>query len=123
MTQGSRRYWIAVLLLAAVAAGVILRQPPGNRPGLWLALGLTLVVQAPLGAWLVRAVRRGPATGVWALGMAARFGLVGLVGLVVLPSLRWPAAPALIALVTLLLALLLVEGAVLWAEHFGAEGR
>lgn len=123
MTKGSRRYWLAVVLLALLSTGIILVRPSGDRPGLWLALGLSLIIQAPLGAWLVEAVRHGRATGVWALGMAARFGLVGLVGLVLLPSLGWPAGPALIGLVLLLLAFLVVEGAVLWAEHFGAEDR
>jgi hypothetical protein len=93
-----------------------------TRSGLWLALGVALVVQAPLGWWLVRSVGKGQAMGAWAVGMAARGGLLALLGFGVLPLLGWPLAPALVGLAALLLALLLVEGAVLWVEHFGSEG-
>lgn len=119
----SRRYVVAVVLLAVATLALASRMTPVTRSGIWLALGVTLAVQAPLGWWLVRAVGRGQAMGAWAVGMAARFGLLALLGLGVLPLLGWPLEPTLIGLATLLLALLLVEGAVLWVEHFGSEGR
>jgi hypothetical protein len=111
---------VAVVALGAAATAMVL--PPADRPGLWLALGLTLVVQAPLGWWLVASVRAGRAVPAWVAGMAVRVFLVVLVGLVVLPATGWPAQPGLLSLVALLVAMLVLEGVVLWWEHFGAEG-
>jgi hypothetical protein len=102
-----------------VAIGML---DPGGRPGAWLALGLTLAIQAPLGYWLLVRVRSGSALTVWALGMLARAGLVGLMGLVLLPVLGWPLTPGLVMLVSLLMALLLLESGVLWWEHLRSEG-
>ncbi|HXI20861.1 MAG TPA: hypothetical protein VNH46_07235 [Gemmatimonadales bacterium] len=116
----SARYWTGVtgvVLGAALVGGML---SPAARQGLWLALGLTLVIQAPLGWWLIVAVRAGRGVPVWVAGMASRLALVALTGLVIVPRLGWPAEPALVGLVALLLALLLVEGAVLWWEHFGS---
>lgn len=121
--RAGRWYWLGVAVIATIATMAALRLDPAAGDGVWLALALTLTIQAPLGWWLIRAVRRGQAVGVWALGMAVRFGLVALVGLVLLPALGWPLGPGLVGLASLLLGLLLLEGAVLWLEHFGSEAR
>jgi hypothetical protein len=116
-------YWAGVILIGAATAAVARLAGPESRPGILLALGSTLALQAPMGWWLLRSVRLGQAMGVWALGIALRLALVGVVGLVVLPVLGWPQGPALVTLAALLLVLLLLEGAVLWLEHFGSEDR
>jgi hypothetical protein len=118
--RSGARYWtgVAGVVIGALLVGRALS--PAARPGLWLALGLTVAIQAPLGWWLIRAVRAGRGTPAWVAGMAGRLALVVVTGLVVVPALGWPAAPALLGLVALLLALLMLEGAVLWWEHFGS---
>jgi len=121
--SAGRRYWLGVGVIAVVTAAIAGTLGTTSGAGVWLALGMTLAIQAPLGWWLIRAVGRGQAVGVWALGMAVRLGLVALTGLVLLPALDWPPGPGLVGLATLLLALLLLEGLVLWLEHFGSEAR
>ena len=55
MSAGAR-YLVgtALIALAAMAAGTVL--PRAWGPGWWLALGIALVVQAPLGWWLMTSI-------------------------------------------------------------------
>ncbi|HSB54467.1 MAG TPA: hypothetical protein VLD58_08925 [Gemmatimonadales bacterium] len=122
MSAGAR-YLVgtAVIALAAMAAGAVV---PGSwRPGWWLALGIALVVQAPLGWWLMRSIGTERFLAVWVLGILARLVTVGLTGLVIVPALGWPAAPALLALAGFLVASLALEGVVSALQHSRAPVR
>lgn len=111
----------AVIALAAMAAGAVV---PGSwRPGWWLALGIALVVQAPLGWWLMRSIGTERFLAVWALGILLRLMTVGLTGLVIVPALSLPAAPALLALAGFLVASLVLEGIVSALQHSQAPVR
>lgn len=115
------RYGLGLLVVLAGTAGIAIFLSGEDRSGLLTALGITVIVQVPLGWWLIRSVGRPIVLAAWVVGMLVRLGVVALVGLVLVPWLRWPAGPTLIALAALILALLLVESAVLWFEHFGSE--
>lgn len=109
MTTNARRY-LAGVAVVAVAAGAVALLLPGERGrGVWFGLALALVVQAPLGWWLVRSLGTARFLAAWIAGMGARVGLVALAGFVILPALRWPMGPGLVGLAAVLLALLGVE--------------
>lgn len=88
--------------LGAVAAASL------GRP-VWVALGLAVVVQAPLGWWLARTLGTRRFLLAWAAGMAARVAVVVLAAFVVLPALGVPLGAGLLSLVGFLMALLGVE--------------
>lgn len=77
-----------------------------------LALLLALVVQAPLGWWLLRAIGTERLLMVWGFGMGTRLAALLAVALLVPPLLGWPLAPTLVAFAVLLVVLLFVEGLV-----------
>jgi hypothetical protein len=95
-----------------VAIGVIL--PPHSRAGWWPALVLGLVVQAPLGWWVIRSLGRPSFLAAWGAGLLARFGLVGLAAFLLVPQLGWPPSATLLSLVGVLVALMLVEMVVVY---------
>lgn len=115
MTPGGR-YLAGLGLVVGAAAAVGAALGPGVRAGVWLAAGLALVVQGPLGWWLVRSVGTPRLLAVWAIGMLARLILLGGTAFVVLPATGLEPAPALVALAVLLILLLFLEGAVLIVE-------
>jgi hypothetical protein len=115
-TRRGSRYVLGMGAVLVLFLGVLTFAPPEWRPSLWLALGLVMVVQAPLGAWLMTCLGSERFLAVWVLGMVARLGLVGIAGLALLPALRWPAAPGLLSLVLLLMISLALEGVVLLLE-------
>ncbi|MGE0354217.1 MAG: hypothetical protein AB7I33_15340 [Gemmatimonadales bacterium] len=118
------RFYLAGLFGITVLVLAISRWLPAEaRPGVWVALGIGLAVQGPLGWWLVRAVGTPRFLGVWALGMGARFAVLGLMALVVFPRLSWPVAPALITLAAVLVVLLFFEGIVVWFKHSRTQAR
>src|SRR2546426_9331235 len=92
MTVG-RRYLFGVTAVAAAALLLSLVVPPDARTGLWLATALALIVQGPLGWWLVRALGTERLQLIWAIGIAARFALVAARGLVGAPPLGPALAP------------------------------
>lgn len=98
---------LGFVALAGVGIGVIL--PPDAREGWWPALVLGLVVQAPLGWWVISSLGGPSFLAAWAVGLLARFGLVGLAAFVLVPQLGWPPSATLLSLVGVLLALLVVE--------------
>ncbi len=111
MTAG-RRYLIGVSAVAAAALCLSFVLPPDARTGVWLATALALVVQGPLGWWVVRAIGTERLQLVWAVGIAARFALVAACGLLVAPKLGLALAPLLFALVGVLMCCVVVEAAV-----------
>lgn len=122
MSAGAR-YLVgtALVALAAMAAGTVL--PDSWRPGWWLGLGIGLVVQAPLGWWLMASIGTERFMAVWVLGILVRLLVIGIAGLAVVPALGWPAAPVLLALAGFLVASLALEGVVSALQHSRAPVR
>ena len=111
MTPG-RRYLVGVSAVAAAALLLSFVLPPEARTGVWLATALALLVQGPLGWWLVHAIGTERLQLVWAVGIAARFALVAAGGLLVAPKLGLALAPLLFALVGVLMCCVVVEAVV-----------
>ncbi|HEV2291188.1 MAG TPA: hypothetical protein VGR60_05065 [Gemmatimonadales bacterium] len=109
MTADARRYVAGVALVAVATGAVALLLPDERGRGAWFGLTLSLLVQAPLGWWLVRSLGTARFLPAWIAGMGGRVGLVALAGFVILPALRWPLGPGLVGLAAVLLALLGVE--------------
>src|SRR5207245_6882982 len=101
MTLG-RRYLVGVIAVAAAALFLSFVLPRDARTGVWLATVLALLVQGPLGWWVVRAIGTERLQLIWAIGIAARFALVAAAGVVVAPRLGLPLAPLRVALVGVL---------------------
>ena len=114
MTTG-RRYLLGVTTVAVAALLLSLVVPPDARTGLWLATALALIVQGPLGWWVVRAIGTERLQLIWAIGIAARFALVAACGLLVAPRLGLALAPLLFPLVGVLMCFLVVEAVVVRA--------
>jgi hypothetical protein len=109
-----------VATVAAAALGLSFVLPPDEGPGFRLALGMALVVQGPLGWWLVRAIRTERFLRVWATGIAARLTVVAVCALVIAPQLGLALEPTLFTLVGVLMSFVVVEALVVKA---GAAGR
>jgi hypothetical protein len=122
MTAG-RRYALGLGLVALGAAAVTVLLPDGVRREARLALVLALVVQAPLGWWLVESVGTSRMPAVWVVGMLTRLGLVALAAMVLVPALGLRAEGLLIPLALLLMVFVLLEGVVLMVQHSRVETR
>jgi hypothetical protein len=122
MTAG-RRYALGLVLVALLDAAVTALLPDAFRREAWLALVLALVVQAPLGWWLVESVGTSRMPAVWVVGMLARLGLVAVAGLVLVPARGLRAEGLLIPLALLLMVFVLLEGVVLMVQHSRVETR
>jgi len=114
MTPG-RRYLVGVSAVAAAALLLSFVLPPEARRGLWLATALALLVQGPLGWWLVRAIGTERLQLIWAVGIGARLALVAASGLVVAPRLGLALAPLLFTIVGVLMCCVVVEAVVVRA--------
>jgi heme A synthase len=120
----SARWYLAGLVAATVITALIgARLGPAARSGVWLACLLIVVVQGPLGWWLVRSIGRPEFMVAWVIGMLARAGLLGVLAFVLLPLLGWPLEPGLLAAVGLLVAMLLVESMVALLAGRSAEAK
>lgn len=119
----SHRYLLGMGALAICSLGLVAFAPPAWRPGLWVALGLAMLVQVPLGTWLLATLGSQRFLAVWVFGMLARLVLIGVAGLFLYPAFLPPAAPGLLTLVLLLMASLALEGLVLLREFQGEERR
>jgi hypothetical protein len=115
-----RRYLLGMALVMALFLGFLAFAPSSWRPSLWVALGLAMAVQVPLGLWLLATLGSDRFLPVWVLGMLVRLALVGIAGLALFPTFGWPAAPGLLGLVLLLMTSLALEGLVLLLEFPGA---
>jgi heme A synthase len=109
-----------LLGLAATAAGAALATGAARadiRAEIaWGAL-TGLVLQAPLGWWVVQSIGTERFVLTWGLGMLVRLTAVAIAALVVVPLTRWQAGPMLGALVAVLVALLVVEAVTALKEH------
>ena len=115
----AQRYLAGMGALTVLFLGLLAFAPAGWRTSLWLALGLAMVVQVPLGTWLFATLGTPRFLAVWVLGMLVRLVTVGVAGLAVFPSLSLPLAPGLLALVLLFMASLALEGLVSMLEFQG----
>jgi hypothetical protein len=97
---------VAVAALGALTVGLV---SPAVREEVGWGIGLSLLVQAPLGWLTIRSVGTERFQVVWLAGMLVRLGLVAAAGLVLVPALRWQMVPAMAGLVGTILVLLLVE--------------
>lgn len=122
MTAG-RLYLAGTAIIGGVTGWVALHSRASSAPGVWLGLGIGLVVQAPLGWWLVRSLGTERFLGAWVAGILTRFALVGVTALVVLPGLGWPLAPGTFAVLIVLLSFLLLEVIVLLVDRSRTEAR
>lgn len=121
--SGGTRYLAATALFALLAAGASTLVPASWRPGWWLALGVTLLLQAPLGWRLVTALGTDGFLVIWVAGILLRLVAVAVTGLVVVPMIGWSAAPVLLALVGFLAVSLAIEGVVSAIQSSRVEGR
>lgn len=114
MSRGAR--YLTGMAAAAGVGAAIAAVVPQRGPAVWLALAIALLVQGPLGWWVVRSVGTERLMPVWGIGLLLRFAVLGLAGFVLVPELGWPAEPTLLMLAGMLFALLLVEGATALTE-------
>jgi len=104
---------VATVATATLLLSFVLPSHAGNA--VRLALGIALLVQGPLGWWLVRALGTERFLFVWATGIATRLLVVGVCALVIAPRLQLTLEPTLFALVGVLMGFVLVEAVVLKA--------
>jgi hypothetical protein len=119
----AKTYLIGLALVALLMTGVVLQFSEVSRPSGFAMIALGVLVQGPLGWWLVRAVGTPRFIGVWVMGMLGRFGLLAVAAFLVFPLMRWTLSPGLIVLAGVLFAMLLLEGLVVWIVHSQAEAQ
>ena len=118
-----RMYLIGLALVAAIMTGVVLRFSEATRPSGFGMIVLGLLVQGPLGWWMIKSVGTPRFIGAWVMGMLARFGLLALAAFLIFPMMHWSLSPGLIVLAVVLFAMLLLEGLVVWIVHSEAEAQ
>ena len=116
-------YLIGLALVAAIMAGVVLRFSQPSQPSGFAMIALGLLVQGPLGWWMIKSVGTARFLGVWVIGIIARFALLAVAGLILFPLMRWSLSPGLVVLAVVLFAMLLLEGMVVWIVHSQAEAQ
>jgi hypothetical protein len=116
-------YLLGLALVAVIMAGVVLRFSQPSQPSGFAMIGLGLLVQGPLGWWMIKSVGTPRFLGVWVIGIIARFALLAMAGLIFFPLMRWPLSPGLVVLAVVLFAMLLLEGMVVWIVHSQAEAQ
>ena len=116
---GRRVYLLGLALVSAAGSAIVATLPlPARTPSL-ISLLVGLVLQGPLGWWLVRSVGTPRFIVVWVTGIGARFAVLGVMALLVFPALHWPVSPGLLVLGGVLVALLFLEGLVVWLNVSG----
>ena len=110
-----RRYLIGLLLLAGASAALIALLHGGRER--WVALGLALAVQGPLGWLVVESVGKPKFLAVWVTGMLCRLALLGLAWVAIVPAMHLRPAAVLLPLVLLLTVFVLLEGVVLMGRQ------
>ncbi|HEY9013633.1 MAG TPA: hypothetical protein VIM84_01045, partial [Gemmatimonadales bacterium] len=66
-----RRYLLGMGAVALFFLGFLAFAPPAWRPGLWMALGLALTLQIPLGLWLLHSLGSDRFLPIWVAGIQA----------------------------------------------------
>jgi hypothetical protein len=111
------RYVAGVAAVAVAGLGSMVVSPAESRPGMAWGLIASVLLQAPLGWWTLRAIGTESFLTVWVLGILVRLSVVAIAAFAVIPALGDEAAPMLVTMVGALVALLLVEGAVAMRKH------
>ena len=119
----AKTYLIGLALVAVIMTGVVLRFSEVSRPSGFAMIALGILVQGPLGWWMVKAVGTPRFIGAWVMGMLARFGLLAVAAFLIFPLMHWSLSPGLIVLAVVLFAMLLLEGLVVWIVHSQAEAQ
>jgi hypothetical protein len=117
----AKTYLIGLALVAVMMTGVVFRFSEASRPSSFAMIALGVLVQGPLGWWMVKAVGTPRFIGAWVMGMLARFGLLAVAAFLIFPLMHWSLSPGLIVLAVVLFAMLLLEGLVVWIVHSQAE--
>ena len=111
------RYALLALIVVAVTVVVgVWMMPEQDRTAVWVGLIAAIMVQGPLGWWVIGSIGSTRFVATWGLSLLARLALIALLGLVVVPAAGLSATPLLITAVSVLAALLLVEGTVALLE-------
>ncbi len=116
MTAWVRYALLALLVVAVTVAAGLLLVAPEDRTAMWVGLVAALVVQGPLGWWVVSSIGTQRFVVTWGLSLLARLLLIALLAFVVVPGIGLAATPLLITAVAALAALLMVEGVVALLE-------
>ena len=112
-----RRYSAGLLLaLTAQAVGILFVPPPYQANVAWGAV-IALLIQAPLGWWVLRNIGRPRFQLVWTLGMGIRLAAIALTGIVLAPALHWDATATLGSMTGAMLMLLAAEVVTAMREH------
>jgi hypothetical protein len=112
-----RRYVAGLALVLGAGTALILLLPATLRMPASLGAVIALLIQAPLGWWVVRSIGTRRFQLVWTAGMGIRLGAVALTGLVLVPAAGWDATPVLGSMVIALLMLLVAEVVTAMREH------
>lgn len=121
--KSGRLYLLGVILIGLGAGALAWSFTGANRPAGLISVLVSLMVQGPLGWWLIRSVSTPRFLAVWGAGILTRFAILGAMALVVFPARHWPLWPGLLVVGGVLFALLLLEGLALWLEHSQVEAR
>lgn len=116
MTAWVRYALLALIVVAVAVAAGIWMVPHADRTAVWVGLIAALMVQGPLGWWVISSIGSQRFVVTWGLSLLARLALIGLLAFVVVPAAGLSATPLLITAVSVLAALLLVEGTVALLE-------
>jgi hypothetical protein len=103
------RYSTGLGAIVLGGAVVILLLPPAQRPQAGLGATIALLLQAPLGWWVLRSIGTPRFQLIWTVSMGIRLLAVAATALVLIPWLGWDATAVLGSLVVALLMLLLAE--------------
>lgn len=117
------RYLSGLLVVAAMGLVAVFSVSPDMRREVAWAIGLGLLVQAPLGWWTVQSVGTDRFQLAWVLGMVIRLVIVAMAGLVLVPELRWDLMVTLAALVGTILVLLVVEVVTVMGKNSEIKAR
>jgi hypothetical protein len=111
------RYALLALLVVAVTVVVGMRLvAEQDQTAVWVGLLAAIVVQGPMGWWVIGSIGSRRFVVTWGLSLLARLALIALLAFVVVPAAGLSATPLLITAVSVLAALLLVEGTVALLE-------
>ena len=113
--SAGRRYIVGLLLVAGAAAAVIALLHGGHER--WVALGLALAVQGPLGWLVVESVGKPQFLALWVTGMLGRLAVVGAAALAIVPAMHLRPAAVLVPMVLLITVFVLLEGVVLMGRQ------
>ena len=106
--------------MALAGWAVAFALPADQRPAVWVSVAAAVVVQGPVGWWLIGTVGSSRFLFAWITGISTRIVLVALFALVLIPALKWSLSSSLISLVLALLAMLVVEVLVINREVYKA---